>query len=175
MDGGRAPLAQADARRPRPALRGAGSAGGYGAAVARSRDHPVDGAPRERPRPASRGDAGRRILKLALLFPRQDIYTRVQRRVRAMWNAGWPREVEELLAGGVPPDAPAFRAIGYGELVRRAAGELSDEEAFDRTVARTRALARRQATWLASEPALEVLGFEEARRRAGAFLAGGGA
>jgi tRNA dimethylallyltransferase len=122
--------------------------------------------------PAEPGLPGRSLLKLALLFPRQDIYTRVQRRVRAMWNAGWPREVEELLAAGVPPDAPAFRAIGYGELARRAEGSLSDEEALARIVARTRALAKRQATWLASEPDLEVLDFESARRRAAAFLAG---
>ena len=92
-----------------------------------------------------------------------------------MWISGWPREVENLLAAGVPPDAPAFRAIGYGELVRRARGGLSDEEAFAQTVARTRALAKRQRTWLASEPGLETLDFEDAVRRACAFAAGAAA
>jgi tRNA dimethylallyltransferase len=115
------------------------------------------------------GAGGRRVLRLALLFPREELYTRIPRRVREMWTAGWPREVENLLAAGVPADAPGFRAIGYAELVRRAAGELSDEEAFARVVSRTRALAKRQRTWLASEPELETLEFDAAVRRAAAF------
>jgi len=122
--------------------------------------------------PGPPGIPGRRLLRLALLFPKEDLYTRISRRVRAMWTSGWPGEVDRLLGAGVPPDAPAFRAIGYGELVRRAAGELSDEEAFERTVSRTRALAKRQRTWLASEPDLATLDFDAALRRAAAFAEG---
>jgi len=113
--------------------------------------------------------AGRPLLKLALQFARQAIYTRVENRVSAMWQAGWPREVEELLAAGVPDTAPAFRAIGYRELAQRAAGKLSEDEAFARTVSRTRALAKRQATWLATEPGLELADPADAVRRAAAF------
>lgn len=113
---------------------------------------------------------GRRLLKLALQFTRQAIYTRVEKRVSAMWQSGWPREVEALLAAGVPDSAPAFRAIGYAELARRAAGELSDAEAFARTVSRTRGLVKRQATWLASEPDLELTDPDTAVRRAEAFV-----
>lgn len=121
--------------------------------------------------PAVPAFPGRRVLRLSLLFDREDLYTRIPMRVRAMWTAGWPREVENLLAAGVSPDAPAFRAIGYGELVRRLRGEMSEEDAFARTVARTRALAKRQRTWLASEPGLETLRFTDAVRRAVAFVA----
>ena len=128
----------------------------------------------ERP-PGAPGTAGRRILRLALQFEREDLYTRISRRVLEMWTSGWPREVEDLLAGGVPPGAPAFRAIGYGEIVRRLRGELSEQEALARTVARTRALAKRQRTWLASEPDLETLPFASAARRAAAFVAEAGA
>ncbi|HET9794214.1 MAG TPA: tRNA (adenosine(37)-N6)-dimethylallyltransferase MiaA [Thermoanaerobaculia bacterium] len=122
--------------------------------------------------PAVPGLVGRRLLRLALLFPKEDLYTRISRRVREMWTSGWPREVESLLAQGVPPDAPAFRAIGYAELVRRGAGELTDDEALARIVSRTRALAKRQRTWLASEPELETLDFDAAVRRAAAFAEG---
>ena len=122
--------------------------------------------------PGAPGISGRRLLRLALLFPKEEIYTRISRRVRAMWTSGWPAEVESLLRAGVPPDAPAFRAIGYGELVRFAAGELSEDEAFERTVSRTRALAKRQRTWLASEPDLVTLEFDAALRRAVAFAEG---
>ena len=116
------------------------------------------------------GLGNRRLLKLALQFTREGIYTRVEERVSAMWQSGWPREVEELLAAGVPDTAPAFRAIGYRELADRAAGRLSDAEAFSRIVSRTRALAKRQSTWLASEPGLEFVDPENAPRRAAAFL-----
>jgi tRNA dimethylallyltransferase len=122
--------------------------------------------------PGAPGIPGRRLLRLALLFPKEDLYTRISRRVREMWTSGWPAEVESLLDAGVPPDAPAFRAIGYGELVRRAAGELADDEALERTVSRTRALAKRQRTWLASEPDLVTLEFDAALRRAAAFAEG---
>ncbi len=122
--------------------------------------------------PGRSGIPGRRLLRLALLFPKEDLYTRISRRVREMWTSGWPAEVESLLGAGVPPDAPAFRAIGYAELVRRAAGEISADEAFARTVSRTRALAKRQRTWLASEPDLVTLEFDAALRRAAAFAEG---
>jgi tRNA A37 N6-isopentenylltransferase MiaA len=56
--------------------------------------------------------------------------------------------------------------------VRCAAGELSEDEAFERTVSRTRALAKRQRTWLVSEPDLATLDFDAALRRAAAFAEG---
>jgi tRNA dimethylallyltransferase len=121
--------------------------------------------------PAAPAFPGRAVLRLSLQFDREDLYTRIPMRVRAMWTSGWPREVENLLAAGVAPDAPAFRAIGYRELVRHLAGGLSEQDAFERTVARTRALAKRQRTWLASESGLETLPFAEAVRRASAFVA----
>jgi tRNA dimethylallyltransferase len=116
------------------------------------------------------GLENRRLLRLALQFTREGIYTRVEERVSAMWQSGWPREVEDLLAAGVPETAPAFRAIGYRELADRAAGRLSDAEAFSRIASRTRALVKRQATWLASEPALEFVDPADAVRRAVSFL-----
>lgn len=115
----------------------------------------------------------RRLIKLALQIPREAIYTRVAERVSAMWKSGWPREVEELLAAGIPRSAPAFRAIGYGELAARAAGELDEAEARERIVARTRALAKRQETWLAAESGLERVDPDAAARRAIEILGGG--
>ena len=149
---------------------GAGVPAGDTARVARALEIVfTTGAPVSARRAASAPFEGRALLKLALQFPRQAIYTRVEDRVSAMWRSGWPREVEELLAAGVPDTAPAFRAIGYRELAQRAAGQLSDAEAFSRTVSRTRALAKRQATWLASETGLEFTDPAGAVRRAAAF------
>ncbi len=122
--------------------------------------------------PADTGLSGRPLLKLALQFSRQDIYTRVHGRVSAMWQTDWALEVENLLGAGVPLGAPAFRAIGYRELAAVATGELSSEEAFRRTVSRSRALVKRQETWLASEAGLERCDFAAAVERAAAFVEG---
>ena len=116
------------------------------------------------------GLAGRPFLKLALRFSRQVLHARIGERIDAMWRSGWPFEVESLLAAGVPESAPAFRAIGYRELAQRAAGRMTEEEAFARTVSRTRALAKRQETWLAAEPGVERAEPPEAVRRAVEFV-----
>jgi tRNA dimethylallyltransferase len=46
----------------------------------------------------------------------------------------------------------ASRAIGYAELARHLAGELSLEDAVQQTVKRTRSLARRQMAWFRRDP-----------------------
>lgn len=149
---------------------GAGVPAGDTARIARALEIVFTTGARVSARRAAPAPLGSRpILKLALQFQRQAIYTRVENRVSDMWRSGWPREVEELLAAGVPATAPAFRAIGYRELAQRAVGSLSDAEAFARTLSRTRALAKRQATWLGSEPGLEFTDPSGAVARAAAF------
>jgi tRNA dimethylallyltransferase len=82
----------------------------------------------------------------------QDLAARVDARVRAMLAAGWMREVEELVARGLGGWLTASQAIGYAELARHLAGELSLEDAVRQTVKRTRSLARRQMAWFRRDP-----------------------
>jgi tRNA dimethylallyltransferase len=77
---------------------------------------------------------------------------RVERRVREMLEAGWLEEVEKLVAGGFGGWLTATQAIGYAELARHLADELSLEDAVRRTVKRTRNLARRQMAWFRHDP-----------------------
>ncbi len=72
---------------------------------------------------------------------------RVARRVEEMFAAGFVDEVRALLAAGVPPNAPAMSSIGYAEVVRHLAGEISLDEAAELTKRATRRLARRQWQW----------------------------
>ena len=105
--------------------------------------------------PAGPGWASRRrVVKISLQISSRDLYTRIQMRIRTMWDSGWPDEVQALLRRGVPLSANAFRAIGYREVAGYLAGELSEAEAIGEIERRTRSLARRQRTWLASEPDL---------------------
>lgn len=84
-------------------------------------------------------------------WPRELLRERIAARVDGMLEAGWVEEVRGLLAAGVPPDAPGFRAIGYRELVAHLAGEVSLEAARQRIVRRTRQYAKRQLTWFRNQ------------------------
>jgi tRNA dimethylallyltransferase len=82
----------------------------------------------------------------------QDLAARVDARVQEMLTAGWLREVEALVARGLGGWLTASQAIGYAELARHLAGELSLEDAVQQTVKRTRSLARRQMAWFRRDP-----------------------
>ncbi|MGV3617083.1 MAG: tRNA (adenosine(37)-N6)-dimethylallyltransferase MiaA [Fimbriimonas sp.] len=110
-----------------------------------------------------------RKLKLAIVPETGETETRVANRVQAMVHNGWVLEIEELRRRGFKSDDPGFRAIGYRTLLRHADGELGREEAMATTIAETRGYAKRQRTWLRSEPNLIQLErddpLEDARRR----------
>jgi len=73
-------------------------------------------------------------------------------RVDAMLAAGALDEVAAARAAG-PFSRTAAQAIGVRELCAVLDGELTLEEAAARMKARTRALARRQLTWMRKLPA----------------------
>jgi tRNA dimethylallyltransferase len=77
---------------------------------------------------------------------------RIVDRVSAMLDAGWVDEVRGLLERGFGAWLTASHAIGYDELARHLDGRLSLEEAVERTVRRTKNLARRQMAWLRRDP-----------------------
>jgi tRNA dimethylallyltransferase len=71
-----------------------------------------------------------------------------------MLDAGFADEVRGLQQlPGFTPQLPAMRAVGYRQMIRHLLGELSWEEMIEQGVIATRQLAKRQFTWLRSEPA----------------------
>ncbi len=77
---------------------------------------------------------------------------RIEQRVRAMLDLGLVDEVRTLLERGLGGWLTASRAIGYAEVARHLAGELTLEEAVAGTVKRTKELARRQMVWFRRDP-----------------------
>lgn len=77
---------------------------------------------------------------------------RIQERVRRQYEGGLVDEVRALLDRGFGRFLTASRAIGYAEVAEHLAARLSVEEAAERTVRRTRALARRQMAWFRRDP-----------------------
>lgn len=79
---------------------------------------------------------------------RADLYDRVNRRVDLMLEMGLLKEIEELLAGGVPRKCTAMQAIGYKEFVDVLDGNCTLEFAADNVKMFSRRYAKRQLSWL---------------------------
>jgi tRNA dimethylallyltransferase len=77
---------------------------------------------------------------------------RIERRVEAMVAEGLVGEVQALLERGFERFLTASQAIGYLEVVEHLRGRITLDEATDRTIRRTRALARRQMAWFRRDP-----------------------
>ena len=89
---------------------------------------------------------------------RSVLHARIAARFHAMMADGFLDEVRRLHArGDLHPDLPAIRAVGYRQLWAHLDGECGLDEAVERGIAATRQFAKRQLTWLRSEPDLNWL------------------
>ena len=93
-----------------------------------------------------------RVRAAGIRLGTQNLAARVEARVEEMLERGWLREVEALVARGLGGWLTASQAIGYAEIARHLAGEISLEDAVQQTVKRTRTLARRQMAWFRRDP-----------------------
>ncbi|AMT94322.1 tRNA (adenosine(37)-N6)-dimethylallyltransferase MiaA [Brevibacterium linens] len=89
---------------------------------------------------------------LGLSMDRAILHERIATRVHLMWEHGWVDEVTRLLGVGLAEGKTASRAIGYAQIQRHLAGELTAAEAKEETTIRTRQFARRQDTWFRRDP-----------------------
>jgi tRNA dimethylallyltransferase len=78
---------------------------------------------------------------------------RIAERVDRMWAAGFETEVAALAADGLREGPTASRALGYAQVLQQLDGELSPEEARERTVTATRRFVRRQRSWFRRDTA----------------------
>jgi tRNA dimethylallyltransferase len=72
---------------------------------------------------------------------------RVAARVDRMWAAGLVDEVAALAADGLREGPTASRALGYAQVLAQFCGQLTPDEARERTVSTTRRFVRRQRSW----------------------------
>lgn len=77
---------------------------------------------------------------------------RIDQRTEKMFASGFVAEVEGLVERGLVADSTAGRAIGYAQVLAALAGELSWDEAVERTVTGTRRYVRRQRSWFRRDP-----------------------
>lgn len=82
---------------------------------------------------------------------------RIALRVDRMWADGLVSETRELVGRGLPEGRTASRALGYQQVLRMLAGELTEEQAHDEMVRATRRFVRRQRSWFRRDPRIHWL------------------
>ncbi len=90
-------------------------------------------------------------LTVCLGMDRQKLYTRIDKRVDLMIEAGLVEEVTKLLEMGYPAELKSMQSIGYRHVVEFLAEKLLWDECV-RTLKRdTRRFAKRQFTWFGAD------------------------
>jgi tRNA dimethylallyltransferase len=82
---------------------------------------------------------------------------KVEERIDGMWQAGWKREVQELLTNPVWKQSQSFRAIGYSQVASHLEGAMTEGACLQEIRIKTWQFARRQLTWFRSEANLTLL------------------
>ena len=87
-----------------------------------------------------------------LLMPDRDwLYARCNARYEAMLADGAQKEIEELWALNLPPDANPLKAVGVSQLMALMQGEIDAETATAQAQQATRRYAKRQMTWFRNQ------------------------
>jgi tRNA dimethylallyltransferase len=102
-----------------------------------------------------------RTVQVGVDIDRPTLDARIERRVAEMFEQGLVAEVERLLADGLADGRTASTAIGYREVAAHLRGELSLDEARERTVVATRRFARRQDSWFRKDPRITWLRYDD--------------
>lgn len=104
------------------------------------------------------------ILPLAIDMPRDALYARLEKRVHLMMGQGLLQEVRALLESGVTADMQSMQGIGYKELIPVIGGSETLERAVWQIILNTRHYAKRQGTWLRTEPRTVWMSVESEKR-----------
>lgn len=104
-------------------------------------------------------EASVRFAKVGLVPQQRSIlHSRIEKRLATMLDNGFVDEVRRLRERpGLTASSPAMRAVGYRQLWSHLEGDCDLDTAVASALAATRQLAKRQLTWLRSEPELYAL------------------
>src|SRR5215218_6922925 len=100
-------------------------------------------------------------VQLGLDVPRPELDERIGRRVDRMFEAGFVDEVRDLLDKGLLEGRTANRALGYSQVIALLNGEISEQEARERTAQATRRFARRQDSWFRKDQRITWLPYDD--------------
>ena len=105
-----------------------------------------------------------RAVQVGVDIDRETLNVRIERRVEQMWTAGLVEEVRGLVERGLREGRTASRALGYAQVLAFFDGDLSEDEARERTVTGTRRFARRQDSWFRKDDRLTWVRYDDPAR-----------
>lgn len=91
-------------------------------------------------------------VQLALDWPRETLYARINARVDRMMAEGFIEEVQALLDNGYGEHIERLRSLGYREIAAYLHHKCTLGEAADQIKQNTRRYAKRQLTWFRGDP-----------------------
>jgi len=98
------------------------------------------------------------VTMIGLTLERAVLYERIDRRCKAMIDAGLVDEVRSVWQRGFGPHLAPLRSIGYREIGGHLRGETDLQTAVEQMARATRHLAKRQLTWFRAVPDLHWCG-----------------
>lgn len=99
---------------------------------------------------------------VAIDYPREELYERINLRVDKMFEAGLVEEVSSLLSRGIDENCRCMQAIGYKEIIECLKNGLSQSTMRDIIKQNTRRYAKRQITFFKKLPNLINLSANQA-------------
>ncbi len=99
------------------------------------------------------------VTQIGLRRPRATIRRLIEERVQRMVAAGLVAEVRGIGAAGF--SKTAAQALGYKEILEHLAGTVSEDEAVEKIVVRTRQFAVRQERWFRRDPRVRWIDVED--------------
>ena len=97
------------------------------------------------------------VHQFGLRLDRVEMDSRIAARVHQMWADGFVDEVRTLTSRGLREGLTASRALGYQQVLDFLAGKMSEDEARQATIDRTRRFARKQLGWFARDDRIHWL------------------
>ena len=95
--------------------------------------------------------------QFGLVLDRENLDTKIDKRVEDMWAKGFAREVSLLMTKGLVEATTAKMALGYKQIMDYLNGECTEEFAKEETKRVSRAYARRQETWFSRDERIKWL------------------
>jgi tRNA dimethylallyltransferase len=96
-------------------------------------------------------------VQVAVDYPRDDLYQRINARVDRMLQTGFLEEVQRLLDQGYAPHLERLRSLGHREMAAYLRGEFTFDKAVELMKQNTRHYAKRQLTWFRGDPRVHWL------------------
>lgn len=103
-------------------------------------------------------------VQIGVDIDRATLDLRIEQRVQQMWDGGFVEEVRGLAEHGLREGRTSHRALGYQQILAFLDGEITQDQAKEQTVNRTRRFARRQDGWFRKDPRITWVAYDDPDR-----------